>query len=286
MTATLASLVREAAGRLGDRLSAEQNAALDAEVLARHVLGWDRVKWIAHSRGTPPQGFAERFETLIARRATGEPVAYITRTREFWGLDFEVSPAVLIPRPETEILVERALTMVPRLGATGGPRPLTIADVGTGSGCVAIALAHSNPLVHLIATDISSAALDVARRNARRHGVAGRIQFQQASVLDGVGPVDLVVSNPPYIAAGDAGGLMPDVRDHEPHTALFSGGDGFDVIRAMLADVAKRRPAPMLLFEFGGNEPAVREAVEQAGLRVVGIIPDLAGIPRVAHVEA
>lgn len=286
MTPTLGSLVREAAARLREHLSPEQNAALDAEVLARHVLGWNQTRWMADSRNAPPAGFTTSFDALLARRAKGEPVAYITRTREFWCLDFEVNPAVLIPRPETEILVEQALVVIDALADPEGSRHPRVADVGTGSGAVAIALAHNRPSIHVIATDISSAALDVARRNARRHGVSSRVQFREASVLEGVGDVDLVVSNPPYIAATEAATLMADVRDYEPHTALFSGGDGLDVIRALLADVAARTPVPILLFEFGGNEPAVRAAVTEAGLRVVETVPDLAGIPRVARVEA
>ncbi|MEX2272057.1 MAG: peptide chain release factor N(5)-glutamine methyltransferase [Vicinamibacterales bacterium] len=275
MTATLAALVRQAAERLRERLGPEQNALLDAEVIARHVLGWDRAQWIAGSRAAPPPDFAAAFEAAMTRRARGEPVAYITGTREFWGLDFEVTPDVLIPRPETELLVEQALKVV------GGG---VVADVGTGSGCIAVAIAHSRPFVHVIATDVSPAALGVARRNAARHGVAVRIEFVHTAALDGVGDVDLVVSNPPYIAADDST-VSPDVREHEPHTALFSGDDGLDMIRALLADVARRDPVPPCIFEFGGSEAAVREAVGASGLRLTQVIPDLAGVPRIAVVE-
>lgn len=285
MTPTLAALVRQAAERLRESLSAEQNAALDAEILARHVLGWNQTRWITDARSAAPPAFAQAFESLVARRAKGEPIAYITRTREFWCLDFDVNPAVLIPRPETEILVEQALMTIDWLAGIEEPRKLAVADVGTGSGCVAIALAHNRPSITVIATDISRAALEVARRNARRHGVANRITFQETSMLDGVGAVDLVVSNPPYIAAADAGTLMRDVRDFEPHTALFSGGDGLDAIRQLLAAVRSRNPVPPLLFEFGGAAEPVRAAVEAAGLRLTGITSDFAGLPRVAHVE-
>lgn len=277
MTPTLADLVRHAADRLRERLSPEQNPALDAEVLARHVLGWDRARWLAGSRGAPPPGFAPAFSAAVDRRAGGEPVAYITGTREFWGLDFEVTPAVLIPRPETELLVEEALTLI------AGPR---VADVGTGSGCVAIALAHARPELRVTATDVSEEALAVARRNASRQGVADRIDFRLASGLDGVGAVDLVVSNPPYIPRAEAGTLMQDVVAFEPHTALFAGGDGLDVIRAILADVARRTPPPPFVFEFGGNDAAVRDAIRTAGLRLARVVRDLQGIPRVAVVEA
>lgn len=279
MSETLAGRVRDAAARLAERGAPEQNPALDAEVLARHVLGWDRARWIGESREVPSPEFDRRFAELIERRLTGEPVAYLTGTREFRGLDFEVTPAVLIPRPETELLVDEALKLLPAESS------FSVADVGTGSGCVAVALAVERPSARVIATDISERALDVARRNAARHGVADRIDFRLTPVLDGVGAVDLVVSNPPYIAVGDAPGMMADVRDFEPHAALFSGADGLSVIRALLADVARRDPSPPLLFEFGGNEAAVRDAVAAAGLRVVEIARDLAGIPRVAIVR-
>lgn len=282
MSPTLAELARQAADRLRKRFSPEQNAALDAEVLARHVLGWDRARWLADSRTAPPPAFAERFERLVERRMRHEPVAHITGTKEFWGLEFEVTPDVLIPRPETELLVEEALKVFDGGAALRGPR---IADVGTGSGCLAIAFAHARSNLRITATDISEAALAVARRNAERHGVNDRIEFRRAALLDGVGDIDLVVSNPPYVSAADAGRLMKDVVDYEPHTALFAGSDGLGVIRSLLKDVASREPSPPLLFEFGGDEAPVREAVEAAGLRLVNVLRDLAGIPRVAIVE-
>lgn len=279
MTTTLADLARKAAERLRPRLSPEHNAALDAEVLARHVLRWDRARWLADSRAEAPPGFAAAFDPLVERRASGEPVAYIVGKREFWGLDFEVSPAVLIPRPETELLVEEALKAIDAGGAA------RVADACTGSGCVAVALAHARPSLAVIATDISEPALHVAARNAERHEVADRVEFRLASGLEGVGDVDLVVANPPYISRAEAPTLMKDVVDYEPHSALFAEGDGLDVIRALLADVAARTPAPPFMFEFGGNEASIRAAVEQAGLRLVRVVRDLAGIPRVAVVE-
>lgn len=284
MTTTLADLARQAAHALRARLSPEQNPALDAELLARHVLRWDRARWLADSRAEAPAGFAAAFNALVDRRASGEPVAYIIGKREFWGLDFEVSPAVLIPRPETELLVEEALKVIDAGGAALQGPGLLVADACTGSGCVAIALAHSRPSLRVIATDISEPALHVAARNAERHEVADRVEFRVASGLEGVGGVDLVVANPPYISRAGARTLMKDVVDYEPHTALFADGDGLDVIRALLADVAARTPAPPFMFEFGGNEALVRAAVEQAGLRLTRVVRDLAGIPRVAAV--
>lgn len=283
MSAPLAALVRQAAERLRGQLSPEQNPALDAEVLARFVLGWDRATWVAESRSAPPEGFAAEFDRLIARRLKGEPVAYLTRVREFWGLEFEVSPDVLIPRPETELLVERALAAIDHLARDG--RRVRVLDLGTGSGCIAIALAHERPRIELVATDISGPALHMAIRNALRHNVRDRIVFQHAIGMLPVGDVDLVVSNPPYIAERDAQSLMKDVVGFEPHTALFASGDGLDVIRATLAEVAAREPAPQYIFEFGGNEDAVRAVVAASGLRITQVINDLAGIPRIAVVE-
>lgn len=285
MSASLAARVRDAAERLRAHLDADQNATLDAEVLARHALGWTRETWIARSRETPPPGFDDAFDALVARRATGEPIAYITGTREFWGLDFEVTPAVLVPRPETEVLVEEALKIVDALRARHPDRALVLADVGTGSGCIAVTLAHERPAVRVIATDVSEAALDVAVRNAARHAVSDRVEFRHTSVLDGVAHVDLIVSNPPYIGAGDPA-VSAAVAAHEPHIALYSGADGLDVIRGLAAAAMRMRPAPPLLFEFGGNEAAARAAVEPAGLGVTRVVRDLAGIPRVAIVEA
>lgn len=282
MIHSLADLVRQAADRLRGQLAHEQNPALDAEVLARHVLGWDRARWLADAREPAPADFAAQFDALVSRRASGEPVAYITGTREFWGLDFEVSPAVLVPRPETEVLVEEALKLIDaRPGAIAH-----VADVGTGSGCIAVALAHSRPGVTVVATDISEDALAVARRNASRHGVASRVEFLFAPALKGVGPVDLVVSNPPYIGRQDEDTVTKNVLDFEPHGALFSGNDGLDVIRALLAAVRERTPPPALLFEFGGSDAPIRAAVAASGLTLAAVTPDLAGLPRVARVEA
>ena len=292
---TLGDLVREAAKRLAGRSSEggpahrssaerSEGGALDAELLARHVLRWDRARWLADSRTEAAASFEPAFTALVERRAAGEPIAYITGTKEFWGLDFQVSPAVLIPRPETEVLVEEALKAIDASAGPEGPRH-RVADACTGSGCVAVALAHARPSIHVIATDVSEAALHVAARNAERHEVGDRVAFTIASGLEGVDDVDLVVSNPPYVSREDAGRLMRDVVDFEPHLALFAGGDGLDVIRQLLADVARRTPPPLFMFEFGGNEAAVRSAVEASGLRLARVVPDLAGIPRVAIVD-
>lgn len=284
MSAPLAALARQAADRLRPRLGAGQDPMLDAEILARHVLGWSRETWISRSRETPPEDFVERFDALLARRARREPIAYIIGTKEFWGLDFEVTPAVLIPRPCTETLVEQALALID--AASSRSSPFRVADVGTGSGSVAIALAVSRPGIEVTATDISTGALDVARRNAARHGVADRVRFIHGSLLEGVPEVDLVVSNPPYISLRNKLQVMPDVWAYEPSTALFGGDDGLEITRELLAQVAARHPVPPLMFEFGASEESVRRAVEDAGLRLVGAPRDLAGLAGVACVEA
>jgi release factor glutamine methyltransferase len=278
VTATLGDLVRQAAARLQPQLGSEQNAALDAEVLARHVLGWDRARWLSDSRRTPPPGFEEAFEALVRRRLQFEPVAYLTGTREFFSLDFEVTPAVLIPRPETESVVEEALPLIDRLAA-GGHSPL-VADVGTGSGCIAVSLAVSRPNITLVATDTSEAALAVAARNAKRHQVDGRVMFVRTSLLDAITRADIVVSNLPYVPLG--GTVMPDVWMHEPAGAVFGGEDGLDLMRVLLREVANRHPTPPLVIEFGQNQyESVRTIAEGVGLRITQFLDG----PRVAVLE-
>jgi release factor glutamine methyltransferase len=256
-------------------------ATLDAEVLARHVLGWDRARLVARWRDAAPAGFAGRLDMLVARRAAREPVAYITGHREFWGLDFEVTPDVLIPRPETELVIEEA-----RLFAAEVRLPCSAVDVGTGSGCIAIALAREFPGVQVTATDMSRAALAVARRNAERLGVADRLALVEADLLHGLrGTADLIVSNPPYVAAGDAPSLPPEVRLHEPGAALFGGdADGLHIIRRLLASAATHlAPGGRLIMEFGfGQDGAVREAAQNSGWETLRVAPDLQAIPRVA----
>lgn len=257
----------------------EQDAALDAEVLARHVLSWDRATLIAHGREPAPPGFAGVFDALIARRALREPVAQIVGHREFWGLDFEVTPDVLIPRPETEFVVEEALAL-----AHEHPWRTAI-DVGTGSGCIAVSIAHGLPDVHLTATDCSEAALAVAHRNAARHGVSDRISFIPTDLLHGVdGPVDLIVSNPPYVPEPHAAALQTDVVRFEPRAALFGGADGLAIIRRLLQDARSRlAERGRLIVEFGlGQEDEFRRIAEETGWSVIRMRNDLQDIPRTA----
>jgi release factor glutamine methyltransferase len=207
------------------------------------------------------------------------PVAYITGHREFWGLDFEVSPDVLIPRPETELMVEAALKFLSN--AAGSPR---IADVGTGSGCLAVSLACECTQATVVATDVSRAALAVAQRNASRHGVTARIQFVVASFLDGVpSPFDLILANPPYVPRSHEATLSADVRNHEPALAVFGhGDDGLDDVREVLAQAASRlAPSGRLMLEFGfGQGPDVRRDAERAGLQIIDVLNDLQGHER------
>jgi release factor glutamine methyltransferase len=257
-------------------------ATLDARLLAQHALGWDAARLLANGLQDGGAGFVERFTTLVARRATHEPLAYIVGHREFWNLDIEVSPDVLIPRPETELLVEAALE---RLRAARADQPI-VADVCTGSGCVAIALAVERPDLQLVATDISEAAIAVAAANAAKHGVGERIRFLRTDILSGVSDrFDLIVSNPPYIPLGDRRQLPQDVRDFEPALALFGGDDGLDVARAVAEHASIRlKPGGTLFFECGaGQERGVRELIANAApLKMQGFKHDLQGIPRVA----
>jgi len=254
-------------------------ASIDAEVLARHVLGWDRAKYLMRRHESFPEHTADRFEAAIEQRERRVPVAYITGHREFWGLDFEVSPDVLIPRPETELMVEAALKFLS--STAGSPR---IADVGTGSGCIAVTLACECPQATVVATDVSRSALAVARRNASRHGVTARVQFVATSFLDGVQPpFDLILANPPYVPRSHEATLSADVRNHEPALAVFGhGDDGLDDVREVLSHAARRlAPNGRLMLEFGfGQGPDVRRDAERAGLQIVDVLKDLQGHER------
>lgn len=254
-------------------------AALDSRLLAQHALGWDAAQLLAAGTDSAPEEFESKLATLVDRRARREPLAYITGTKEFWGLSFEVSRSVLIPRPETELLVEVALAH-----RSGAER--RFADVCTGSGCVVVALAREFPSAQLVATDSSADALVVARGNAERHGVTPQIAFLQTDVLaDAKGPFDLIVSNPPYVPEASRATLQPEVREFEPPAALFAGSDGLAVL-SRLVDQSTTRLAPggLLIFEFGiGQESAVRQLIaDSAGLELIDLKRDLRQIPRAA----
>ncbi len=275
---TLVERVAEAARRLAEAGIDARDAAFDAEVLARHALGWDRATYLARRREAAPPGFEVPFESLVARRRRREPVARITGRREFWGLDFEVAPAVLVPRPESELLVE---TAVARLG--DGAAPWEIADVGTGSGCLAIALARELPRARVAATDVCPDALAVAGRNAARHGAADRVTFHHTDLIEGLpGPFDLIVSNPPYIPDAVIDTLTPEVSRHEPPAALRGGPDGLDTVRRLVAAAADRlRPGGWLIVEVGAGQSEDAAVIAgRAGMQAVDVRPDLQGIPR------
>jgi release factor glutamine methyltransferase len=276
VTASIQDRIGEARQALRDAGLAAEAAIVDAEILARHALGWDRAALLTRGREAPPVDFPARYDALIARRRAREPVALILGRREFWGLEFEVTSDVLVPRPESEFIVEEAL-------ARGPLAPTTILDVGTGSGCLGIVLARELPGVRVIATDISGAALVVARRNAQRHGVGARIQFVRADLLAGIdAKAELIVSNPPYVPRGAA--LPPDVARYEPEEALFGGRDGFDVMRRLLAEARDRlMPEGRLVFEFGdGQEDDARRIAEGLGWHILNVRDDLQGLARVA----
>ena len=258
-------------------------AGRDAEVLLAHVLAIDAAR--LHTQpGTPVEAAAaERYRALVARRAAREPLQHLTGIQEFWSLRFEVTPAVLIPRPETEGLVEAFLRL------NRAPDPIVM-DIGTGSGCLAVVAAREVPGARVYAGDLSEAALAVARRNAAAHGVAARIDFRLGDLFEPFrgagldGRVDFILTNPPYVANGDLPRLMTEVRDHEPRAALAAGPGGLDV-QSRLAREAPGflKPGGHLLAEVGlGQEPALRALYAgQPRLDLVAVLPDLAGIPRV-----
>jgi release factor glutamine methyltransferase len=265
-----------------------REAAVDADLFARKALGWDRARLITQQASPTPDGLEPTFSEWLTRRAGREPSAYILGSREFWGLDLRVTPAVLIPRPETEFIVEEALALVDTGAVETADNPLRIADIGTGCGCLAVSLAREIRRCHVTATDVSAEALAVARENAERHDVDDRILFTETSYLDGVaGPFDLIVSNPPYVKSGDKPALSAEVRC-EPDVALFGGGSGFVHIEAVLdAAVVKLRPRGWLVMEFGfGQDEDVEQLIgRRPPLRLERIRPDLQGIPRTAVVQ-
>jgi release factor glutamine methyltransferase len=256
-------------------------AAIDVDLFARTILGWDRARILTEHTQPAPAALEPTFSAWVDRRSTREPSAYITGVREFYGLDFEVTPAVLIPRPETEIIIEAALPLIVR------KLDARVADVGTGCGNIAVTLAHEARKATVVATDVSADALSVAKRNAARHGVFNRIEFVNTPYLDDVaGEFDLIAANPPYVRETDKRGLSPTVL-HEPHVALFGGVDGMRDIEGVLeAAVGKLRLGGWLIMEFGfGQEEEVRARVAMHNdLRFDRVIADLQGLPRTAVV--
>jgi release factor glutamine methyltransferase len=275
----LGDFLRLAEGRLQES-SQSGNARRDAEFLLGHVLGRDR-SWLLTNRNADLNRLQMgTYEKLLERRAAGEPIQYIVGETEFYGLPFAVTPDVLIPRPETEHLVEKAIELAGRFDE---PR---IVDVGTGSGAIAVALAYRLPGARMTAIDLSPRALAVARANAEKNGVAEQIRLLQGDLLDSLAGerFEMVVSNPPYVPAADRASLAVEVREHEPALALFAGDDGLDVIRRLAVEAsAALVPGGGFLMEFGyGQRPAVCQLLEKAGFVEIDFIADLQGIPRVA----
>ncbi len=281
-----------------------ENPRLEAEVLLAAARGCKRIELYVAFDEQPPEATRAAFRDLVRRRAAGTPVAYLVGHREFYSLDFEVTPDVLIPRPETELLVVALLDYVKKLGAgdwglgigevseatpARSPKPqapVSVADVGTGSGILAVCAAKYVPRSRVTAIDISPAALVIARRNADRHGVAGRIDFVESDLfaaLPSATRFDAIVSNPPYVSTAEMASLPKDVRDYEPHVALEAGEQGTAVIEPLVEQAAERLlPGGKLMIEVS---PMIADRVEQllreqAGFRLDDTIRDLAGHPR------
>ena len=258
-----------------------ESPVLTADILIGFVLGWDRVRILSH----PEQFIREEawagLQELVCRRARGEPLQYLTEEREFYGLVFRVTPDVLIPRPETELVVEKAIDLI-----RSSQRPnARFLDVGTGSGCIAISVAHEIPSSIGWAVDLSSEALLIARENATRYRVAERILLVQADLLECFPrkPLfDFILCNPPYIPLEEYDNLPSEVRDHEPHNALFGGESGFDVYGRLIPEVSSRLASGgYLLLEAGaGQAERIGQLVEEAGLYMELTVNDLRGIPR------
>jgi release factor glutamine methyltransferase len=261
--------------------AATQIQRRDAELLLAHTLHQQRTWLIAHPEAVLTQPQRDSFESLIHRRAAGEPLQYLTGTQEFFGLDFRVTPAVLIPRPETEHLVEAVLAW-----SESQIKPLRLLDIGTGSGAIAIALAANQSSAEIIATDISPTALALARDNALRLGFGSRIRFLEGDLFSALDDkeeyFDAIVSNPPYIPLADAPTMQREVVDHEPHTALFAGEKGLDIYRRLIPVARTRlRQDGLLALEIGfGQSAALTQLL--ASWSNVQFVNDYAGIPRVA----
>lgn len=278
---TIAEAITSAAGELQG--AGVPDARRDAELLLRHVLDKDRAWLLAHLRDplNDPEG---RFAAAVGRRAAREPVQYIIGVQEFRGLDFIVTPDVLIPRPETEFVVEAAVEQLQ------GARSPLILDLCTGSGCIAVSLAHELPQARIIAVDLSAAALVIARRNARAHGVADRIRFLEGDLFEPLaelslrGEFDILVSNPPYVRNDELPALQPEVRDHEPKLALIAGTEGTEVSHRIIAsapDYLKRGAALVLEMGFGQAARLADMLLKTGRYNAPRVIKDLAGIDRV-----
>jgi release factor glutamine methyltransferase len=277
---TLRQALTAAAARLADDPHLRGNARRDAEILLLGQLGIGRAQLLADPDRELTQEEESSFLRAIDRRGANEPVQYILGKQEFYGLDFLVTPAVLIPRPETEHLVEAVLRLLPH------DEPLEILDIGTGSGILAVTFAHHLPRATITAVDISVDAIAIARKNAEDHHVADRIRFVVSDLMsaldDAAGRFDAIVSNPPYVAEIDRASLAPEVREYEPSTALFAGETGLDIYRRLIPEAHKAlKPNGLLALEIGqGQRDVIAELL--ADWQDVSFLNDLQQIPRVA----
>lgn len=274
---------------------------LAAELLLLHVTSQDRTWLYSHPEEILLAPVAEAYFALLARRSSGVPTQHLTGKQEFWGLEFEVTPEVLIPRPETEHLIEVALDRLAVREIRAGRQPrlngenVTLVDIGTGSGCIAVTLAKELSASTVYATDISKPALEVARRNAARNGLADRIQFLESNLLEAFSSVtpdstlsfDLIISNPPYVSLRDTDSLPIEVREHEPRIALFGGEEGYELYGALIPEAAQHlKPGGLLILELGYNSlPAVEPLLDRPNWVGVSVTKDLAGIPRVISAQ-
>ena len=280
---TLAEAIHNASNRLS--AAGIANARLDAEVLLAHIIKKDRVWLITHRDEVLDDEQQRAFAEVIRRRTGREPLQHIMGSQEFWGLEFMVTPDVLIPRPETEHIIEAALAIVQDRNS-----PVRIIDLCTGSGCIAVSLAKELAAARIIATDASEKALAVARENSRRHGVAERIRFLQGDLfgpleeLDLRGQVDILVSNPPYVLAGNLSTLQPEVRDYEPQMALIAGPEGTEIAIRIIRtapEYLKQNGALIMEMGMGQSEALMRAVAATSAYAGPDILKDLAGINRV-----
>jgi release factor glutamine methyltransferase len=286
-------VLRQGIGRLSQ--ADVPSFTLAAELLLLHVTGRDRTWIYSHPEELLSPAEIAAFFALVDRRCQGEPTQHLTGRQEFWGLEFEVTPDVLIPRPETEHVVEVALDRLAVRELRAGRSPklsgesVAIVDIGTGSGCIAMALAKELPSAIIYASDISAAALGVARRNAERLGFAARIRLLESHLFDAFLPLkfDLVVSNLPYIGRREADSLPREVRDYEPALALYGGEQGYELFGALVAQTQSfLKPGGLLVMELGHDSlPAVQPLLETPAWANIAVTNDLAGIPRVLSAE-
>lgn len=277
--ATISETLREASERL--RAASVPNDLLDAQTLLAEAIGKDRTYLIINFNGQLSEDLLSKFRAMVNRRAAGEPLQYITGHQEFFGLDFDVTPDVLIPRPETELIVEETIRIVQQDGIANP----VIVDVGAGSGCISVALAREMSDARVIASDISEAALRVARRNAARHELEDRVGFVASDLLDAFTEedfADFILSNPPYVSEEETHSLQREVRDWEPLLALTDSNDGLSIYRRLLKDAPSRlKPGGHLICEMGYTQSEkISTMIDRQIWGGARLLDDLQGIPR------